>query len=171
MAALLRFIIDLCLLRAGPQRLPSASVLMWLFVVIYCALGVAVYLSRYPLQFAISASVLETLLLAAFIQVMLKVWNKPERFVQTLTAVLAAWTLLGLLVLPLVYSMHGMEAGSRDAIYVFFGMTFYLAWNLAVMGHVLRHALEIPLYGGVGLSVLYFLISEMIMAAALPMPG
>ncbi|RRQ21477.1 hypothetical protein [Thiohalobacter thiocyanaticus] len=160
--------LDLCLLRVGPQRLPAARELLWLFVVAYVTLGVVVYLSRYELRFALSASVLETLLVAAFIQLLLRAWGRPERFTQTLTALLAGWTLLGLLVAPLVYGTQGMEPDSRDAVLVFVGMTLYLAWSLAVLGNILHHALEVPLYGGIGLGVVYFMLSQMVVAAALP---
>ncbi|BAZ93163.1 site-specific recombinase [Thiohalobacter thiocyanaticus] len=168
MSALFRFMLDLCLLRVGPQRLPPARELLWLFVALYMTLGTMVYLSRYELRFAFGASLVETLLIAAFIQLLLRAWGRPERFTQTLTALLSAWTLLGLLVAPLIYATRDLEPGGQEALLVFVGMTLYLAWSLAVLGNILHHALEIPLYGGIGLGVIYFLLSQMVVAAVLP---
>ena len=171
MAALLKFMLDLCLLRSGPQQLPPARVLLGLFLTVYVLLGLALYLSRYELHLAAAASVLETLLAAAFVQTLLLLWGRPERFLQTLTALLAAWTLLGLLIAPLIFATRGIGPDSQGALLVFVGMTLYLAWSLAVMGNILHHALEVPLYGGIGLGVVYFLLSQMILSALLPVTG
>lgn len=170
MSALLKFMLDLCLLRVGPQRLPPARELLWLFVAVYVLLGLGLFLSRYTLPLAFGASVLETLLIAAFVQTLLLLWGKPERFVQTLTALLAAWTLLGLLIAPLIFGTGDIEPGGQNGLLIV-GMTLYLAWSLAVMGNILHHALEVPLYGGIGLGVVYFFLSQMILSALLPVTG
>lgn len=166
--SLLKAVVDLCLLRIGPQQLPRASLLAGIAVAAYILVDLATALAGLPPLRALFASLLDTLLAAAFIQLALQLTHKPERFVQTLTATLLAWSLLGVLVLPLLFGTSGVEQGSSQSLLLFAGLALYLVWSLVVFGHILRHALALPLYGGIGLSIVYFVLSQIVMGIVFP---
>ncbi len=168
MSALIRIFVEICLLRAGPQRLPHSVLLMWLCVVAYAAVGVVSGLSYFGDWRAVGASLLDTLLLAATLQLVLGIGGHRERLLKTLTAVTGSWTLTGLLALPLLFAVN--RAAEGEGGLALLGLLVLLGWTLAILGHVLRHALDISLMAATGISVAYFLVSQAVVQALFPLP-
>ncbi len=168
MNALIRIFIDICLLRAGPQQLPHSTALMWLSVAAYATVGVVSGLSYFGDWRALGASLLDTLLLAATLQLVLGIGGHRERLTKALTAVTGSWALIGLLALPLLFAVNRAAEGEGGGALL--GLLVLLGWSLAVLGHVLRHALEISLMAALGISVAYFLISQILVQAVFPLP-
>lgn len=56
-----------------------------------------------------------------------------------------------------------LMAPEAKPVYIF--LTFLLLWHLAVVGHILRHALAIPFFYGVALAFGYVVISYQVMMA------
>jgi len=52
-----------------------------------------------------------------------------------------------------------------------FALLGLLAWTLLVIGHILRHALEVHLAVGTGLGLLYVIVSWRVMTALFPEAG
>ena len=50
-------------------------------------------------------------------------------------------------------------------------MVLLMAWNLAVVAHILRHALEVPLSAGVGFALIYTVVSYGLVDFALARGG
>ncbi|GAB4357771.1 MAG: hypothetical protein Kow006_25770 [Gammaproteobacteria bacterium] len=100
------------------------------------------------------------------------VWRGyTARWMQTWTALTGSSTLLALIALPTIRWLYlGAEAGTVDplALLLWFGM---LLWNLAVIGHVLRHALQVPLGLGVAIAVGYLLASVTTIEILFPRSG
>lgn len=159
------------LLRAGPQSLPVSSVLLMLLLAGYFLLQTISGLNYFSLPQSAMASALDIALLAVFIQVSLQLNGKAARFHQTLLAAVGSWLLLGIVALPFIFVLADARNVGADpgiALWLLMGI---LIWSLTVLGHVLRHALEIPLSLALVLVVLYFLISQTLLELLVPMPA
>lgn len=164
-------LLEICLLRAGPQDLPAAPRFLALVLAGYFLVDVLISRLSFPLGAAFAVSLLDMLLLAAFAQIVLRIASKPERFNQTLAALAGSGQLLGLLALPLIHGLAAAQASGEPAAGLAFGWLAVLIWSLLVIGHILRHALNVSLMTGVGVGVLYSLLSVMIVRVVFPGGG
>ena len=119
---------------------------MWLLravLVIYLVLGVVVLSLDNGLEWRSAAKVLVDLALLAGITWGTLSWRRLQvRFTQTLTALLGTGIVLSMVALPVVRWLYlSSAAGGVDpaAAMIWFVL---LVWSLAVMGHVMRHALQ-----------------------------
>ncbi len=168
MSRLITIWLDICLLRAGPQDLPSSRILLGLTVSCYLLVSLLLSVPGYPAGTALLVAVLDLGLLAAFTAALLYFFGKWARLPQTLTALTGTGSLLGLLALPLVYLLL---QGPEDNLLGGFAALFWLflfGWSLLVVAHIMRHALSIPLPYAIGVSVLYTLVALQLMAALFP---
>ncbi|MCO6441017.1 MAG: hypothetical protein J5I81_08025 [Nitrococcus mobilis] len=68
------------------------------------------------------------------------------RFVQTASAIFGTDAIITLISLPV---LAATSTGPAQDAYILFAMAGLGIWNLLVMGHILRHALSLPLPGGI----------------------
>lgn len=155
MKALINYLVDLCLLRATPQDLPASNVLLVLFAAINVLVGVAMVADARPaLSAALFESAFSVVLMLGILYLGLKVMKKPNRFVQTGSALMGAELVLSLLTLPLIsWSRQGASSEAGLLLLVL------LTWSLVVLGHILRHAFDIKMGMGIGIALLYTLVS------------
>lgn len=140
-----RQLLDICLLRAAPQDLPCSWELFGLTLIAGLGLG-------YPAMQAFGPPnpVLELLVsflfTLGFTYSILAFRGLKVRFVQTTSAIFGTDAIITLLALPVLYA--AATATTQDA-YTLFALAGLGIWNLLVMGHILRHALSLPLPGGI----------------------
>jgi hypothetical protein len=153
MGYLLRAWLDMCWLRATPQQVPASPWLLGLALAFYGLVGIVVALPGAGWSKALLLTVLDLAVLVGLTALVLRVTDKRPRFNQTLSALAGSGALLGLLVLPLVLAVS-------DPVPAWAGLLWLLVlfWSLAVRGHILRHALEIPFGMGLLLSAGYALV-------------
>lgn len=162
MIALIRPFFEIIFLRQGPQDLPASRVLLALCVLCYLLLAMVVATQFYGFQQAVLQSVLEVSLLAALVYLSLLLRGVAARFLQTITAFLGAGVLLGLLTLPLVFSISDSEPNTQEQIPVLATLTYLLilGWLLGVYGHILRHAMNFrSLAPGIALAMMLIIFS------------
>jgi len=148
----LKTYLELCLLRADPQDLPGSNALAIASLVAYGLMDVVGVLDIAAPASALTAAVLDTLMLVAATHLALR-WRRLEnRFSQTLAALAGCGTVLSLVVWA-VASLAG-ETIPPEWIWV-----PYLVWYTVVFGHVLRHALSIPMLAGIAASFTYLMLS------------
>ena len=75
-------LLEICLLRAGPQDLPGASRFMLLMLTGYFLVDLLVAQLSFSFGNAVGVSVLDVLLLAAFTQLLLRGMSKLERLIR-----------------------------------------------------------------------------------------
>lgn len=149
---MLKRLIDICLLRANPQDLDASRAAMQVAVAAYVVADVVSVLDMLAWGKALTAAVVDTLLLVTATQLALR-WRQVEnRLTQTLTALAGCGALLSLLALVLA----GLTRELLQPEWVWAG---FLLWYTLVFGHVLRHALSIPLAAGMGVGLLYLILS------------
>ena len=146
MVKLLNLFVDICLLRAGPQDLPAARFLLWLTGVTSLITGTLVIVQGLGgLGRALLAQMLDLALMLGLLRALLTVTRRQARFLQTATALLGSGTFLNLVTMPLQLTMGRDASASPFGELAALLYLLLIVWALLVMGHILRHALEIRL--------------------------
>ncbi len=165
MAQLLHFWLKLCLLRAVPQELPASHWLLGFSVTCYAIISTLVMTLSYGFADGVRVALLELGLLASFVVVLLYLTNKPGRIRQTLSALTGAGVVLGLPALLMVM-VATPERGTAQPLSVVW--LLLLIWNLLVTAHIMRHALSSSLAIGIGVALLYIIISTQFIVTSFP---
>lgn len=164
---------QLLLLRTGPQELPSSRGLLQIALALFLILSVLRLQIVTNWVGALGQSLLSLVILTAYVRAVLRWRNVPDRFTQTMTAILLSATVLGaLLLMPLRALTPVLLAIAQDpsikpeslevpalAMYAWVGLSL---WSLLVTGHIYRHALGL----GLGLGVCVALIYEFLLIGA-----
>lgn len=160
MNPLLKVFIDLCLFRTGPQDLPGSSWLRTASLIGYFLVSFGLSLSIEEFSTALKAVTLDTLFLLLLAYIPLKLLNKPERINQTLTAIYGSGILFNLALSPfaVMYVLAGNQADPLLATII----TAFGLWNLAVLGNIIRYALNLPLIAGIAIAITYLAVSSQI---------
>ena len=143
----------ICLLRLAPQELPHSNFLMIYTVFAYVLVSVVVALLSLEVTPAILSAFVDVGLVASTTRLILWARGVDVRFVQTLTALMATGAILGIIALPLLWWQVQLEsmAVAMPGLLI---ITIWF-WNLAIVGHILRHALSVHYSVGVMIALLY----------------
>lgn len=148
---------DLCRLRLGPQDLPVSPVLLRASLLAYGVCGFVSALIGLSPVWALAGTLLDVALLALLTGVALGLRRRPERYTQTLTALAGSGTVLGLISLPIVTALGLAPDGPLQLLLSNLWLLL-LVWNLVVIGHIARHALDLGMPAGLGVALVYFMI-------------
>lgn len=160
MNPLFKAFLDLCLFRVGPQDLPASTWLRNATLVGYFLVSAVLSILVASEFSSLLAALLDTLLLALLVVGSLWLLSKRERINQTLTATYGSGILFNLAIAPLamIYLSMDKQAGPLLAT----GITALGLWNLAVLGNILRHALNLPLLAGMAIAITYLALSSLL---------
>ncbi|HYA36787.1 MAG TPA: hypothetical protein VEI74_00720 [Candidatus Methylomirabilis sp.] len=148
----LKTYLDLCLLRANPQDLPGSNALPVAALAAYGLVDVVGVLDIVAPASALMAAVADTLMLVAATHLALR-WRRLEnRFSQTLAALAGCGAILSLV----VWAVANLAGKTIPPEWIWVP---YLVWYTLVFGHVLRHALSIPMLAGIAAGILYLMLS------------
>lgn len=151
----------ICLFRQGPQDVPASSTLMMLGMLAYATTSVFIGLLNLSPVAALLSGVFDMALVAAMTQLLLWIKDLGARFQQTFTALMGTGAILGLLALPLLYIQ--LQVGEQAALLPSVLILALVVWNLAVVGHILRHAMGAPFFVGLLLAVVFMYVSVSVM--------
>jgi hypothetical protein len=157
--ALIRFFVELCLLRRAPQDLPASEALLGLVLVVDLVvgalLGVTVGLSP---GLALGEGLADAIFSLSLLLVGLWMLNRLSRFRQTATALLGSGAVLGLLAIP---PSSVLPSAGGHPLTALAGLLFLalIGWSILVTGHILRHAFDLQLGQGVVVAVAYHFLS------------
>jgi hypothetical protein len=157
----LNIFVEICFLMRGPQDTPSDAGFFKYVLGLYFAVNTLLTSLTTNLFFALIQAFAELAMLLGFIWAVLWFSHKTARFGQTATAMLACGALFTIASLPFFYWIETHIGASRILSYT---VMLLLVWNLIVSGHILRHALSMPLSFGIGLSFLYVFFSYQILS-------
>ena len=124
------------------------------------------------LERAILSALLEVALIMVFTQALLQIRKKPERWVQTVTALSGTGIVLSLIALPIyiLLSVYGGNDVNSSPVYAL-GLLILAGlacWNVVIMAHIFRHALEVTMLSGIILAIAYLWIIFSFTAALMP---
>ena len=157
MIKLINYFVDVCLLRRGPQDAPVSSTLLLLVLLVNLAISSIGVSDIIPGPQAVAASIVDAVIIIVLLQLVLRLKNRIERFIQTATATFGTGALLGMLALPLQLAVSSEAAEQSQTMAIFYLML--LVWVQVVIGHILRHALNVSLSLGIGLALVYSVLS------------
>jgi hypothetical protein len=162
MLALLKLYRDICLLRAAPQDLPFSHFLMLLCILCYALVGLGVSLLDQGLGLSLLSAGVDTALMIGLAYLGLWIRDRGARAVQTITALTGTGAFFGLLGWPLIASLQQVADNTPSSLSLL--LLALIVWNITVIGHILRHALDIPLWVGTGVALLYIYTSIRVMS-------
>ena len=168
MEALIRFFLELCLLRRVPQDLPASSTLLGLVLAINLVASLLVGLAAdLSAPIALGQGLADALLTLGLLHLALRLTRHPARFVQLATALLGAGALLSLVAVAPLMLLSGAESRGETSL-AGLPLLVLLFWSLLVTGHILRHGLDLRLGQGVLIAVAYNLPASTLINALIP---
>ncbi len=157
MANWLNYYWRLCRLQALPQDAPRSTISQYIAITLYFVTGTIITLFSQNFATSILVAALQTILLIFVIQIALWIKKMPERIIQTISASAGTSAVIAVIAMPLLVWVSQAGVGSENVF-----MVFWLAlvvWETAILGHILRHSLEISLLAGLGVSLLFMYLS------------
>lgn len=164
MFEIIKLLFDICLFKKGPQNLPNSVWLLRILVIVDVGISFLMMNIRTDWFNSLLQAVVGVLLVVGFSWIMLYVGRRLERFDLTACALLGTDALISFFALP---GMASMMLG-RGALLAFFVIIALMIWHWAVIGHIIRNALEQTLVFSLGLAFLYILGSYQVMALLFP---
>ncbi len=163
MNALVIQIFNIMRLRAAPQDLPHSRFLMLLCISSYLLMGLVIASLDQTFALALLSAGVSTVLLVGLAWLALWIRGFQGRVIQTVTAFAATGTLFELMGWPLVAYLHQVSADDPSSLSLL--VQALIIWNIGVVGHILRHAVDVAMWVGVGIALLYIHTSIRVMIA------
>jgi len=166
MINLVRLFAEIALLRRGPQDLPASPVLLTLTALGYLAVNALARLlmpagqDAWPMQLLV-----ELLFTLGWYAVLLRIVNRPERFLQTATAIFGYQALLAL---PIVAAIWLVQQFDKDSPWMLPALVIALVlviWLIAAGAHILKAALEWSMPAAVAMIILQMIAGELLLIA------
>jgi hypothetical protein len=168
MQSLLRLFYDIALWRRGPRDVPASVALLGVVAAAYVFISVLQSRLVYGPDGALLRGVADLALTAAVFGIALAVVRRTHRFVQTLTAVLGAGALLAVPMILLLLLGRQFENVPSLKFLVSLASLPLLVWYLFVIAHIVRQALDTPLFTGMAVALTYFVVSYAVLVGLLP---
>ncbi|MCF6336684.1 MAG: hypothetical protein L3J84_01850 [Gammaproteobacteria bacterium] len=163
MNALITLVFNIMRLRAAPQDLPYSRVLMLLCISVYLLMGLVIASLDQTFDLALLSAGVDTLLLVGLAWLALWITDQQSRIIQTVTAFTATGTLFEIMGWPLVAYLQRTSADDPSSLSIL--LLVLIIWNISVIGHILRHAVDVPMWIGTGIALLYIYTSIRVMVA------
>ena len=163
MLQLINRFVDICLLRRGPQDLPSSPVLTALCVVAYFGLATGSEVVLGKPERALTWGLAAIAILLTLVYGLLAYRKVASRFPQTASAIAGCGTLYLMVYLPLSAALISETGqGSPVSSFLFLIWVVVFFWGFIIEGHIYRNALGISLPAGVLVSTLMFALVTVI---------
>ena len=167
--AIFKAFFDICCFRLNPQDLPKSNVLLTLSILGYMLASGLLALLSTQLVNATLAGIIEVLLVMLFTYGLLQIRNKTERWSQTVTALSGTGIVLSMIALPLYYlGSNPDQAGAIQTVGLLL-LIILIIWNIAIMAHIFRHALQTTIGLGVVIAITYIWVISNFIAQLFPL--
>jgi hypothetical protein len=154
--------------RKGPQDLPASSVVLVLTVLGYFLIQYIVSWAMLPTAQWRLHLVVETGFTLAWYAVLLRVVGKPERFVQTATAIFGYSLVLAPLLLVAIFLSQHVKPDHALYVPVMLYALALAIWIIRAGSYILKAALELPIAVCVLLTILQIFTGQMLVWAISP---
>ena len=154
----LKLFVDLCLLRANPQDLPHSVALELLTLLIYTTLSYVLALSSTTPGTALLAALVDVAMLVGLAYAGLWILDLKNRLTKLVTALAgsgAVWQLVALPVMALLSDGVDKVPDNTLAMLSYVLLLALVAWAIFIIGHILRHALNLKFSFALGIALLY----------------
>jgi len=171
MASVLQTFVNMLQLRAGPQDLPATDRVFFGSIIALIVVSLTVSSGMYPVRLALVRIGIDLLLQVLVVASLLHWVGRPRRFRQTFSAICGTGVMLVLLMWPLIDILQDRAPGDSLTGAATIGLFGLYGWSVAVIAHILRHALEIRMSQAVLLSLGYFIGSIVVIETLAPVSG
>lgn len=168
MTELFQLFTQIALSRKGPQDVPAYPILLALTVVGYYAVNFAMYLLMPVVDSWRLHLLVDVFFTLAWYAVLMRAFGKPERYLQTATAMFGYQIVLAPFSIAAIYFT---QRYSEEALIQFPAAVIGLAiaiWVIRAGGYVLKAALELPMLACVVLIILQILAGQLVLFAMTP---
>jgi hypothetical protein len=166
---ILRQYVDIALLRVGPDVLPVSAQLLGFTVALYIAatslLGLAM---PGPRGMQAVVIIVDALVVGAWYWVVMRLAGKPERFLQTATAMFGVQFVLAPAVVVATWLFTRSRVEPTLEIPALFVLVVLGVWTLAVTGRILRAATDWPMISCIATVIAQSLVSQLVALSLLP---
>ena len=164
---------DMCRLIKRPQDIPESKNLLTLCAVVYGFLSILLANMSQPIENSILAGVIELVLIMIFTLAILQVSGKSSRWTQTVTALVGTGIIVSIIAFPIyilvgVGELNELESSTSQSIGLLL-LASLACWNIVIMAHILRHALEINFAIALFLAITYIWIIYSFTSAIMPL--
>ena len=168
MKELVRLFVQIALLRKGPQDLPASPTLLLATACGYFLVCCLVSAVLPPVSGWFGQLVVDVLFTFAWYALLLALLRRPERFLQTTTAVFGYEIVLSPLQIGSVWLIRQFAENDAWRFPIFLLGLAIIVWMLAVNARVLKAALEWPMPACVALAILEILAGQALLLFLLP---
>jgi len=161
--------IQICLLRQGPQNLPTSGILLAITLTAHTVMSILLSSVALSAANALLSGVVDTLLLVVLTGALLYARQRNTRVIQTVTALAGTGAIITLIALPVSGWLHGADQAAGEGGFALLLLLFLTGWSLAVAGHIFRHALSVPYFLGLVLAAVFYWISISVFRGLFPL--
>ncbi len=160
MFKLLKLFFEIALLKKSPEDIPSSLFLQYLIVAIYLFISFLMLFMSVPWTQALLEIAVEVTFIAIFCRVTLSWGKKLARYRQTFIALLGVDALISFCAFPALATLNTpMPENSSFFLFAILIAIILILWHWVTAGHIFRHALAEPLVFGLGVALLYLILS------------
>jgi hypothetical protein len=158
MQELLKLFVDIALLRRSPREVPTAQTFAFVIVGLYFAANAVQSWLLFGPAGAVTWALVDLGVTAAYYYLILAVGTRRHRYRQTLIAVLG----VTLLLMPLSGALNWLLLAYKPLGLLFSVLLLsLLCWYVGIIAHIVRTALDSPLFTGVVVALAYLYVSYM----------
>jgi hypothetical protein len=165
MREIIRLFTQIAVLRRGPQDLPASLLLLVLTVVGYLGVNFLVSSALPPDDHWRGPLLADTVFMLVWYLALLKLLGRPERILQTVTAVFGLQSVLSPLLIASEWLMRRFGEDQTWQMAVTCLGLLLLAWLIAANSHVVKAALEWSGSASVALVILQMLAGWLVVSA------
>lgn len=149
---------EVCLLRRRPQDLPGSGLFFGMCVAAYTLSSLLLTLTYQDIRKSVLVAVIDAGLMILITYLLLLAIRRPARWLQTGTALLGTGTIFSLLATPVYYLLTVPGTGQTGNSVLGFLVWVLIVWNIAVMAHILKHALAVSFAMGILVALMYIIL-------------
>jgi hypothetical protein len=168
MSEFIRLFTQIALLRRGPQDLPASRLLLVLTVAAYVGVNFLVSAMLPPDSRWRESLLVDTLFTLLWYLLLLRLVGRPERTLQTTTAVFGFQTVLAPLLVGSEWLMRRFGEDTTWQVPITCAGLLLFVWLIAINSHVVKAALEWSATSSVALVILQTLAGWLVQFALFP---
>ncbi len=150
---------DIALHRRGPDVLPASQFLLGLVLTVYFAVGFVTQGHDMPAGAAVVDMVLDRIVYLGFIWLVLDLFQKRRRFMQTAAAAVGVDVLMNVVSLPLLLWNDALNAPPQQVTLPSILILGVVLWSIDVGGFIVARALSRPYIVGLCIVIVYVFVS------------
>lgn len=154
---------QIAIFKKGPQDVPASPMVLRLVLPVYVAINYLILFLNGAAATALLQIAVDFAMIVMFCWPLLYFSGMQARFRQTLGAMIGTDIVISFFAIPAIAALN---ANATDLAY--FSMLALVLWRWLVSGHILRYALDRSLFFGLGLALLYIILSSQVMAELFP---